>query len=98
MANNSGWQDLFDGVRARMQRERARTQLTLGGLIDELEQRGTELVAGLGSPHSFRGHYDDLAFEPADPMPACDAREKEILKAAGARAERERIAALLRNL
>ena len=40
--------------------------MTLGKLIEWLEQQDPELVVkdGFGSPHSDRGSYDELAFEP----------------------------------
>lgn len=48
-----------------MQGERAQEQMTLGNLIAALEA----LPAGatikyIGEPHSYRGYYCDLAFEP----------------------------------
>ena len=57
-------QDLFDGISVRMQRERSATQLTLGKLIAALEAMppGAE-VANLNAAHSYRGYYEDLAFE-----------------------------------
>ena len=40
------------------------TQLTLGHLIDELEEMLPDAtVPDLRHPHSYRGYYDDLAFE-----------------------------------
>ena len=57
-------QDLFDGLSARMQRERSKTQMTLGGMISALEAMPADTeVYGLYSPHSYRGYYSDLAFE-----------------------------------
>ncbi len=57
-------QALIDGMSAQWQRERAKTQMTLGKLIDALEAmpEGAE-VANLSSAHSYRGYYSDLAFE-----------------------------------
>lgn len=44
--------------------ERAKTQMTLGKLIDELKAMPKEAnVANLCLPHSYRGYYSDLAFE-----------------------------------
>ena len=58
-------QDLVDGWSARMARSRAETQMTLGKLIAALEAMPEDAdVAGLSSPHSYRGYYSDLAFEP----------------------------------
>jgi hypothetical protein len=41
--------------------------MTLGELIEFLEKRDPEKVVPLGFnyPHSYRGYYDQLAFEPA---------------------------------
>jgi hypothetical protein len=40
---------------------------TLGEIIAHLETLPLDMVAedGFGNPHSYRGHYEDLAFEPA---------------------------------
>jgi len=58
---------MMDGMNAEWQRERAQSQLTLGGLIACLQNMpaGTR-VANLGRPHSYRGYYCDLAFERHD--------------------------------
>lgn len=60
-------QALLDGLRARLQRERAKTQMTLGKLIETLEAmpEGAQ-VANLRNPHSYRGYYEDLALEPSE--------------------------------
>lgn len=57
-------QALVDGMSQQWQKERAETQLTLGKLIDALKAMppGAQ-VANLHKPHSYRGYYDDLAFE-----------------------------------
>lgn len=56
-------QALVDGMSARWQRERALTQLTLGGLIAALEVMPLDAeVANLTEPDSYRGYYSDLAF------------------------------------
>lgn len=41
--------------------------MTLGELIDELSKHDPDLVIedGWDNPHSYRGYYTDLAFEPA---------------------------------
>jgi hypothetical protein len=40
--------------------------MNLGELIAELERMPQDLVVdGFSNPHSYRGFYDDLAFEPA---------------------------------
>lgn len=41
----------------------------LGDLIEFLESLEQDaLIMGLGSPDSYRGYYDQLAFEPTDQM------------------------------
>lgn len=57
-------QYLIDGFSAQMQRERAKTQMTLGQLIGALEKMpGGAVVANIHGAHSYRGYYDDLAFK-----------------------------------
>lgn len=59
--------ELVSAVNAKLQLERAETQMTLGDLIAALEAmpHGAE-VANLQRPHSYRGYYSDLAFELGD--------------------------------
>ena len=58
-------QDLVDGMNARMLRERAATQMTLGMMIAVLEKMPPETeIDGLGKAISYRGYYSDLAFQP----------------------------------
>ena len=63
-------QDMIDGMNARMQKERGQTQMTLGALIQQLEELTTldptVRIAGLGELMSYRGYYCDLAFEPSE--------------------------------
>lgn len=42
--------------------------MTLGKLIKWLEEQPQDAVIrhGFNNPHSFRGYYDELAFEPAE--------------------------------
>lgn len=55
---------MMDGLSAGWQRERAETQMTLGALIERLEALPQDLlVEGICDPHSYRGYYQDLAFE-----------------------------------
>ena len=62
-------QGYLDSFKPEWQRERAEQGLTLGQLFHELAALPAErMVAGLGNPHSYRGYYDDLSFEP-DPAP-----------------------------
>lgn len=65
--NENHLQALMDGMSAQWQRERAETQLTLGGLIAALEAMPFDAqVANLDDEHSYRGYYRDLAFERLD--------------------------------
>ena len=60
-------QALVNGMSAQWQRQRSATQMTLGKLIAALEAIPADVdVAGLGRPHSYRGYYSDLAFEPTE--------------------------------
>lgn len=65
-------QDLIDGWSARMQRERAGSQMTLGGMIARLEGIDAAARVPLSRPHSYRGYYSDLAFELSDPRPVAE--------------------------
>lgn len=55
---------LFVGISLGAQRDRADTGMTLGGLIAELEKLPARRRIRLGSLGSYRGFYEDLAFEP----------------------------------
>lgn len=67
-------QHLFDGMSQDWQRKRAEAQMTLGQFIDRLAELPPETLVRVGSPHSYRGYYCDLAFYPdAKPIPARDA-------------------------
>jgi len=56
-------QALIDGMNHIRQNERAKTQMTLGKLINHLERIPPKTLVKLGEPHSYRGYYCDLAFE-----------------------------------
>lgn len=57
-------QALVDRINKEAEKERAITQLTLGGFIDRLKELPSDTrVDNLESPHSYRGYYSDLAFE-----------------------------------
>lgn len=54
--------------------------MTLGELIRVLEAAaeaypGRELALGFGSPHSYRGYYEDLAFAPGGRVTVAEALE-----------------------
>lgn len=67
-------QAYLDGMSAKAQRERSKTQMTLGGLIAALEAMPADaVVANIGSPMSYRGYYSDLAFSRGEgTRPAAD--------------------------
>ncbi len=57
-------QKIIDDASAQWQRDRAEQQMTLGGLITDLEKLPDgATVENIGSPDSYRGYYCDLAFE-----------------------------------
>jgi len=60
-------QAMVDGMIAQWQRERAKTQMTLGKMIGALEAMPEAMeIDGLGELYSYRGYYSDLAFEPIE--------------------------------
>lgn len=62
--------DFFEKLPDKWRKERAETQMTLGKLIDQLEQLPVDMeVDGLCKPASYRGYYEDLAFERCGRMP-----------------------------
>lgn len=62
--NINNLQLMFDGFSAARKAERAKTQMTLGAIIDRLKQFEPEaMIDGIAFPHSYRGYYSDLAFE-----------------------------------
>ena len=70
-------QALIDGISNQMQANRSYEQLTLGELIEALESMPDDVeIEGLGDLHSYRGYYNDLAFEPE----ACKKPAIEILE------------------
>lgn len=57
-------QAYFEGLKLQWAAERAASQLTLGGLIDILSTLPREKeIEAMTEPHSYRGYYEDLAFE-----------------------------------
>lgn len=54
-------------------KERSRTQMTIGKLIDVLESMYRNTPVNLGDPHSYRGYYSDLGLTP------CDATVQDLL-------------------
>lgn len=61
-------------MKKEWQAERAETQMTLGALLKTLgDMHGLDTVDGFKNPHCYRGHYEDVAFEPAgEAMNVCD--------------------------
>lgn len=60
------FQALVDGMAQRDQRERSRTQMTLGSMIATLKGMSSDVPMCLGDLDSYRGYYCDLAFEPSE--------------------------------
>lgn len=65
---------LLSSMKKVLRDDRANTQMTLGTLLKSLgDMRDHDLVEGLKNSHSYRGYYEDLAFEPAgEAMNVCD--------------------------
>ena len=60
-------QALMNGMSQQWKRERAATQMTLGKLIAALEKLPPDAeIDGLWRPISYRGYYEDLAFQPKE--------------------------------
>lgn len=59
-------QTLVDGMSAQWMKDRAQSQMTLGEMIERLEQLPPDTLINLGNSHSYRGYYSDLAFEALD--------------------------------
>lgn len=67
-------QAVVDGMSQQWMKERAESQMTLGSLIKALAAMPADAqVQKIERPHSYRGYYSDLAFEPCEgTMPAGD--------------------------
>jgi len=67
-------QDVADAMTGQSEQTRAEYHLTLGELIDALEDAPADLTVVFGDdeggaptkPHSYRGYYTDLGFERTD--------------------------------
>lgn len=57
-------QAVFDSYLKESANQRAKTQMTLGDLIQRLQQLPEDTKIYFTEPHSYRGYYSDLAFEP----------------------------------
>lgn len=58
-------QAYFDGLSQQWQKERSETQMTLGKMISRLKEMPKDMqIQSISNPHSYRGYYSDLAFEP----------------------------------
>lgn len=63
--NEDGIQMMINGYSAQWQKDRSKTQMTLGTMIKYLESLNQDsFIQGMSNPHSYRGYYCDLAFEP----------------------------------
>lgn len=58
-------QAMFDSYSKEAEKERAETQMTLGDLIQRLQQLPEDAKIYFTEPHSYRGYYSDLSFEPS---------------------------------
>ena len=57
-------QDFIDALMAQSRVQRSQSQMTLGRFILELEQLPQDKeIENVCEPHSYRGHYSDLALE-----------------------------------
>jgi len=66
-------QAMVNGMSAEWQKGRAKTQMTLGGLIADLEKLPQDArVTGLGDMASYRGYYSDLAIDPSGDRTVAD--------------------------
>jgi hypothetical protein len=64
---NNLLQSMVNGLNTEWQKERAKSQMTLGKLILTLELLDSDReISGIGEPDSYRGYYSDLAFKPTD--------------------------------
>ena len=60
-------QKIMDLMQAEGQLHRTRSQMTLGELIAALKGLPSDqVIDGFTRPHSYRGYYSDLAFEPSE--------------------------------
>lgn len=61
------FQSFINAKNKEWRAKRSSSQMTLGRLISELEnQPMSQQIESIGEPHSYRGYYDDLAFEKVD--------------------------------
>ena len=61
-------QDMVNSMNEVGKNQRSGYHLTLGGLIDKLGEGNPSLMVPLSAPHSYRGYYTDLAFEPGETL------------------------------
>lgn len=66
------FQALVDGMSAQWMKERAESQVTLGAMIERLKELAGDVMVPLSNPHSYRGYYSDIAFEPTEQVTAKD--------------------------
>ena len=60
-------QAIINEMNRQNQEKRSHTQMTLGQVIEQLQNLPLELeIRGLGKLHSYRGYYCDLAFDPTE--------------------------------
>lgn len=74
-------QAMMDGMSRSWMEQRAKTQMTLCSLIEQLSKLDkNRLIEGLDNPHSYRGYYSDLSFEREIPIDKRCKNVKKVLK------------------
>jgi len=62
-----GMQKIMGLLGAEAQLHRTQSQMTLGELITAIKELPSDqVIDGFTRPHSYRGYYSDLAFEPSE--------------------------------
>ena len=73
-------QQVVNSINESNKRTRAKYHLTLGAFIEQLEAMWADSVVPVTNPHSYRGYYTDLAFEPGEStVSALLEQSKEVL-------------------
>ena len=69
--NDAEWQEIFDMQSDHERSVRSKYHLTLGKLIEILDLY-PDFTIEMQAPHSYRGYYSDLSFEPSHAIEASD--------------------------
>ena len=74
----------IDAVFEFWQSERSESQMTLGKMIQALRSLPADMpIHGLGELHSYRGYYNELAFEPSPEQETASSLLKRCVDAVG---------------